>query len=101
MFYEHTGAIGFMFSNEVLSYKQYAHDILEHLIRVVLALAILTDARQYRTALKVFVLIEIGEVLDYVLTYGEPWFDSKIFTWNTIKVGMFILAMIYEKWIKS
>ena len=98
MLFQHEGEVGFPFSDMTLSYKQYAYSLMEHLIRLVLALAILVEATQYRTALKVFVLIECVEVLDYVLTYGEPWFDSKVFTWNTIKVGMFITAIAYERW---
>lgn len=96
MLFEHVGEIGFYFSDMVLSYKQYAHDLEEHVIRFVLSLAILSGAQQYRTALKVFVLIEFIEIVDYILTYGEPWFNSKIFTWNTIKVGMFTVALKYE-----
>lgn len=69
---------------------------MEHVIRLVLALAILSGASEYRTALKVFVFIEFVEVIDYVLTYGEPWFNEKIFTWNTIKVGLMGTAIIYE-----
>ncbi len=98
MFFEHTGEIGFLFSDVMLSYKQWVYSLLEHVIRLVLAVALLTTSTQYRTALKVFVLIECIEVLDYILTYGEPWFDSKIFTWNTIKVGLFSLAIIHEQW---
>lgn len=98
MLFEHSGEVGFLFSDVVLSYKQYAYSLMEHSIRFVLALAILSGATQYRTALKVFVLIEFIEIVDYVLTYGEPWFDSKVFTWNTIKVGMFGLAIIYERY---
>lgn len=98
MFFEHKGEIGFLFSDVVLSYKQWVYSLLEHVIRFILAIAILVEASQYRTALKVFVFIEFIEIMDYVLTYGEPWFDSRVFTWNTIKVGTFSLAMVYEKY---
>jgi len=100
MLFRHVGEIGFLFSDMVLSHKQYAHDMLEHIIRAVLAAAVLVDATQYRTALKVFLLIELMEIVDYILTYGEPWFDSKIFTWNTIKVGLMGMAIVYEKYGK-
>lgn len=98
MLFEHDGEVGFLFSDVVLSYKQYAYSLMEHLIRVVLSLAILVEATQHRTALKIFVFIECVEVLDYLLTYGEPWFDSKIFTWNTIKVCVFGLSIIFERY---
>lgn len=63
-----------------------------------LAVVILSMATKYQLAFKVFVIIQCIEVIDYVLVYGEPWFDSKIFTWNTIKVGMFGLAILYERY---
>lgn len=96
MFFEHKGEIGFLFSDVVLSYKQWVYSLMEHVIRLILALALLSGSTQYRTSLKVFVLIECIEVVDYILTYGEPWFENKVFTWNTIKVGMFGLSMIYD-----
>lgn len=98
MLFEHKGEIGFPFSDVVLTYKQYAYAMMEHLIRVVLAVALLVDSTKYRFALKVFVAIECGEVLDFILIWGEPWFDSKIFTWNTIKVGLMSLAILKEKY---
>jgi hypothetical protein len=100
MFYEHEGQIGFLFSDVVLSKKQWVYSFMEHFIRFVLAIAILIGSRQYRTALWVFVVIEFVEIIDYILTYGEPWFDSKVFTWNTIKVGCFGLTILYEKYAK-
>ena len=96
MLVPHSGDIGFLFSDVVLTYKQWSYYLIEHVIRLILAIALLTGSTHYRTSLKVFVLIECIEVADYILTYGEPWFDSKIFTWNTIKVGMFGLSMIYD-----
>lgn len=98
MLFEHEGEIGFLFSDVVLSYKQWVYSLMEHVIRLILAIAILVSASEYRTALKIFVLIECIEVVDYILTYGEPWFDSKIFTWNTIKVGMMGISIMYETW---
>lgn len=100
MLFNHTGEIGFPFSDVVLSYKQYAYSMMEHLIRVVLAIALLVGSTEYRFALKVFVIIEFGEVLDFMLTWGEPWFDSRIFTWNTLKVCIFGVAILYEKYGK-
>jgi hypothetical protein len=98
MFYTHEGEIGFLFSDMVLSKKQYVYSLMEHLIRLILAIALLIGSTKHRLALWVFVCIEAGEVLDYILTYGDPWFDSKVFTWNTIKVGVFGLTILYERY---
>lgn len=95
MFYDHSGQVGFPYSDMVLSKKQYAFSLMEHLIRFFLAIALLLGASRYLFAFWVFVFIEAGEVLDYVFTYGEEWFDSKIFTWNTIKAATFAIPVFY------
>ena len=111
MLYNHEGEIGFPFSDMILSKKQYAFSLMEHLIRLFLAVALLVGATRYLFAFWLFVFIEAGEVLDYVLTWGDPWFDSKVFTWNTIKTVTFAIPVFYiigneiwkyvtEKWKK-
>jgi hypothetical protein len=100
MFFEHSGEVGFPFSDMVLSYKQYVFSLMEHVIRFMLAICILIGSTRYRVALCTFVVIEFLEIVDFVLTWGDPWFDSKIFTWNTIKVGMMGSAILYEKYGK-
>lgn len=93
------GTIGFLFSEMKLAKATWFYFLFEKLIVVVLAYVIWTYERS--VAMTVFLSISVIDTIDYILLYGEPWFDSKIFTWNTIKVGMMGTSIIYEKWNKS
>lgn len=98
MFVQPDGEIGFLFSDIVLPADLWFYYFMEHFIRVILVFVIFDMATEYKTAFTIFFIIQMIELLDYVLTYGEPWFDSKVFTWNTIKVGLFSLSILYEKY---
>ena len=98
MFYSPTGEIGFPFSDQKLTVETWFYFLFEHLIVVILALAILVDAQEYRFALKTFVVIEIIDTVDYILTYGTPW---GVIKWNVIKVVLFTLTIAYERFRTS
>ena len=97
MFYRNDVEIGFIFSDVVLTKEQWVFSLMEHLQRFILSIVILIGSKDFRIALTVFVCIEFIEILDFILTWGEPWFESKIFTWNTIKVGIFGTAILFER----
>lgn len=92
--------MGFVFSDYKVPTQTYYYFLFEHLILVILAYVIFTLEPRYKAAAIVFIVIQVVDLIDYLLTYGEPWFDSKVFTWNTIKVGLFGGAIIYEKYGK-
>lgn len=98
LYYNGMGEMGFLFSDYMIPGQTWFYFLFEHLILVILAYVILTMETRYRAAAVTFLVIQIIDTIDYVLTYGEPWFDSKIVTWNTLKVGIFGIAIIYERY---
>lgn len=96
LFYVPTGKMGFAFSDMVLNADTYVYFLFEHIILIILSW-IIYDATKDKIVLLYF-LIQVIDTFDYILTYGEPWFDSSILTWNTIKVGIFGVAILYEKY---
>lgn len=96
LFYVPTGKAIFPFSDMVLNSDTYAYFLFEHVILIILAWIIYDVTKQRITLL--YLLIQIIDTFDYILTYGEPWFDGNILTWNTIKVGIFGVAILYEKY---
>lgn len=88
--------MGFPFSDMVLNADTYIYFLFEHLILVILSW-IIYDHTKDKIVLLYFV-IQVIDSIDYVFTYGEPWFDSNIFTWNVIKVGIFGVAILYERY---
>lgn len=95
LFYVPTGRIGFLFSDVVLNADTYVYFLFEHIILIILAWVIysLTNDK----IIFLYLVIQIIDTFDYILNYGEPWFAGP-FTWNTIKVGIFGIAILYEKY---
>lgn len=91
------GEWGFLFSDMKLTPELWMYYFFEHLTVCILAVVILLSSEKYRTVLWLFVAIECIDLIDYCLTYGEPWFDSKI-TWNVVKVYLFGVPLLYETW---
>lgn len=87
--------MGFPFSNMVLNADTYVYFLFEHVILIILSW-IIYDHTKDKIVLLYFA-IQIVDTFDYILNYGEPWFGS-VLTWNTIKVGIFGVAILYEKY---
>lgn len=95
MAFPHTGEVGFLFSDMVLSYKQWAYNFFEHLILVVLAVVIVSRETKYFTTAWVFLCIQIADTVDYCLTYGDPW-TSGLITFNTLKTAIFGVSIAFD-----
>lgn len=89
------GEMGFPFSDVVMPAENWFYYLFEHLILVLLALALVSDATEYKFSLWTFVGIEIADTIDYVLFYGEPWLPY-FPTWNIIKIVLFGMAVAYD-----
>lgn len=105
----HTGEIGFLFNSKVkLSYNQYIWLLCQHLNVVAFAAVIWDESRQWRpTELRAtlsriysaYLWIVIADALMMVLAYDDPLKGFRI-TWNIIKTIIFIVVIVYEKWLK-
>lgn len=81
----------------VLTRDTYFYFLFEHLILVVMSLFIYFESYRFQTALKVFVMIQIVDTLDYVLTYSATWEVLGFpLSWDILKVTIFSLAIINE-----
>jgi hypothetical protein len=97
LFFHKDGEIGFPFDPMKLHADTYIYFLFEKLIVVILAVVILLSSSTYKTALKIFVAIACIDVIDYVLFYGNMKLTNVV-SWNTIKVGIFGLTILYEKY---
>lgn len=88
----------FLFSDYELTKGTYWYFMMEHIIVILYAAYILITGTEFRTALKIFLLIQIIDLLDYVLGYGEIWFYASTFpvSWNILKAVVFMIAIINE-----
>lgn len=81
----------------VLTRDTYFYFLFERLIMVVMSLYIYLDSEKFKTALKVFVLIQVFDAVDYALTYNKTWFlEGFLVSWDILKVSLFSIAIINE-----
>lgn len=88
----------FPYSEMKTTLEWYVFYFCEHLILIVFALFIYQESDKYRTALLVFLLIQIADLIDFCLTYGFVWFTISGYPigFNLIKIVIFMLAIAYE-----
>ena len=98
LFYVPTGQVGFPFSDMKLNADTYVYFLFEHVILIILAWIIWDITKD--KIVSIYLVIQIIDLFDYILNYGEPWFDTSIVTYNTIKVCIFGVAILYEKYGK-
>ena len=76
----------------------YVYYILQHLIFIFFALFLVMETDDYPKSTFVFFLLQIGELIDFLLTYNTTWFEVRGWpvTFNVLKVFVFLLAVSYE-----
>lgn len=81
----------------VLTRDTYVYFLFERLIMVVMSLFIYIESSKFKTALKVFVFIQIFDAVDYILTYNKTWvLEGFLISWDVLKVTLFSLAIAHE-----
>lgn len=112
--------IPFCLTKIELTRDTYAYFLIEHIYNLLLALYIYLDPPRFKRALLIFVAIHFVDTFDYVLAYGQTWFNigpyfidgEKIgpypVNWNVLKTVVFAIAiidegltLIEEKWNKT
>lgn len=88
----------FPFNQEILLARDtYFYFLFERFIMVVMSLFIYFESSKFRTALKVFVFIQVFDTIDYVLTYNKTWeVYGFLVSWDILKVTFFSLAIANE-----
>lgn len=88
----------FLFSDQKLTLETHLFFLFEHLILVLLAIALYIDATKYKPALFIYIIIQSLDTLIYLLAYGNFRFADIPITWNFMKVFIFSLAIVNELW---
>jgi TctA family transporter len=85
----------FLYSDQLLELDTYVYFLFEHLILVILALLIWELEPKFRISVTAFLVIQIIDILDYVLFYGEAW-SPYLPSWNILKVAFMGLGIAYD-----
>lgn len=88
----------FPFNDQIaLTRDTYVYFLFERLILIVMSLYIYLESIKHRGALLVFVVIQVLDGVDYVLTYNMTWkLGWMLLSWDIIKITIFTLAIINE-----
>lgn len=92
------GKIGFILNPDVhLDYNQYVWVLCEHLIMVAFAWMLLEESQTEKRLLKVFLWIQVIDVLGFILSYNDP-LKNYVITFNILKLVIFLAAIVIDKW---
>lgn len=91
----------FLFSDMSLTAENYFYFLFEKLIVIMLAGVIMASNDRNEWPLLVFFMICCIDLLDYLLFYANPWFAKIPFTWNQIKVVVFLIIIGFQKLIDA
>lgn len=88
----------FPFSDLTFTFQTYVYYIFEHLIKIILSYIVYAESVKYRYALWVFLLLQIGDLVDYLLTYNSVWaqLGSVPVSFNTLAPVIFGLAILRD-----
>jgi len=84
----------FLFADTKLTFKTWLYFSLEHLVLIMLSYVIAYEATQYKTQCKVFFWLQVGNLIDYLLTYNTEWIG--FINYNIVAVLIFATSIFYE-----
>lgn len=84
----------FIFSDQKLTLATHLFFLFEHLILVILAVALYVNSTEYKNAFFIYIIIQSLDTLIYLLAYGNFGFTHIPITWNFIKVFVFCIVIV-------
>lgn len=84
----------FIFSDQKLTLATHLFFLFEHLILVILAVALYVNSTEYKNAFFIYIIIQSLDTLIYLLAYGNFGFTDIPITWNWIKVLVFGIVIV-------
>lgn len=88
--------VWFPFCEGEIRIKDWTYYLWEYWIIITMSWIIWAEAQKYRFALKVFLILQIADLVDFILTFNNPWFGIQWLSMNTIMLATFGLAIVKE-----
>jgi hypothetical protein len=85
------GEVSYTYRGELKDYVYYFSD---HLVLICLSLLLFSEGRKYRHVYKTFMVLQILNLVDYMITFNTGWFVfyDVVVTFNAI--ACFVLALV-------
>lgn len=92
--------MGYPLSPMRVTMQTWCYFLFEGIIKVFFSWMIYAESVKYRFPLFVFLMIQILDVFDYILTYNSVWFHAGPVpvSMNTCGIVIFAMAIIRERW---
>lgn len=88
----------FLFGDREIYFTTWVYYLSEHIILVLLSLLIYNEIKDIRLVSGCYMILQIIDTVDYILTYNAPWFafDGWTITFNVFKILLFSFVIAYE-----
>jgi hypothetical protein len=93
-----SSVIGFPFNESEIRLIDYLYFLMEHVVIIIFSFIIYSEAQTYRQPLKIFMVLMILDMIDFTMTFNNPWFYLEGFavSMNTVSVMVFGAAIIHS-----
>lgn len=88
----------FLLTDKKVSVVVLVYHLMEHVAWIMLVYAMVVEIPKHRPFLNAFLLVKIGDMIDYLLVYNRDWFSigSVPVTFNTASFLFMVLVYMNE-----
>lgn len=93
-----TSIIGFPFQDGEIRLIDYLYFLMEHIVTIIFAYIIYHESTNYKQPLKIFLVLMVLDMLDFTMTFNNPWVHVGGFavSMNTVSVMVFGATIIHH-----
>lgn len=85
----------FLLYQKKVSVVVLVYHLMEHVAWIMIAYAMVVEIPKHRPFLNAFLLVQIGDVIDYFLTYNNEWFFIGLIPVSYNTVSFLFIALVY------
>lgn len=93
------GRVGFVFVDGSIRVVDYVYFLMEHVIKIILCYTIYSQAQRHRFPLLVFLVIQVADLIDFTLTFNNPWYSVGPIPVgiNTLGIAIFTISVFHDE----
>lgn len=86
----------FYFSAQSLPFKTWLYFVMEHAGIIAILISSYEEPDKYKLSTGVFIVLQILDLADFMLTYNEPWFGISWLTFNLVSMVVMVIVGSYD-----
>jgi hypothetical protein len=90
----------FIFADVNIRFDTFAYHLNEHVAWILLSYVLYVEVDKFRTGFKIFYLMTMVDMMDFILCYNNSWFHVGAIpvSFNTLSFLFFGTYLIFESW---